>query len=134
MTGSNFDRVEVITSVQRRRRWSVEEKLRIVEESLRPGVSVATVARRHEINTNQLYTWRRQAREGAFGVSDGFVPVRVVEDPRSGCVAPTLRERDRGRVSSVAEISFPNGCCLRVDSGLEPGALRRLVTTLLGAG
>ena len=61
MTGS-YERVEVITSVQRRRRWSVEEKLRIVEETYQPGQSVSLVARRHGIAANQLFTWRRKER------------------------------------------------------------------------
>ncbi len=53
------ERVEVITSVQRRRRWSTEEKVRIVEETYLPGNSVSLVARRHGIAGNQLFTWRR---------------------------------------------------------------------------
>ena len=54
-----IDRVEVITSVQRRRRWSVEEKVRIVEETYLPGMSVSLVARQHGIADNQLVTWQR---------------------------------------------------------------------------
>src|SRR3954463_414108 len=53
------ERVEVITSVQRRRRWSTEEKVRIVEETYLPGNSVSLVARHHGIAANQLFTWRR---------------------------------------------------------------------------
>jgi len=53
------ERVEVITSVQRRRRWSTEEKVRIVEETYLPGNSVSLVARHHGIAGNQLFTWRR---------------------------------------------------------------------------
>lgn len=49
-----IDRVEVITSVQRRRRWSAEEKVRIVEETYLPGMSVSLVARQHGIAGNQL--------------------------------------------------------------------------------
>jgi transposase-like protein len=58
MTG-NADRVEVITSVQRRRRWSAEEKARIVQETYAPGMSVSLVARQHGIARNQVFTWRR---------------------------------------------------------------------------
>src|SRR3954468_3388193 len=53
------ERVEVITSVQRRRRWPTEEKVRIVEETYLPGNSVSLVARRYGIAVNQLFTWRR---------------------------------------------------------------------------
>lgn len=61
-----IDRVEVITSVQRRRRWSVEEKVRIVEETYLPGMSVSLVARQHGIAGNQLFTWRRLMAQGAL--------------------------------------------------------------------
>ena len=65
MTG-NIDRVEVITSVQRRRRWSAEEKAAIVQETYAPGMSVSLVARRHGIAPNQLFTWRRLYASGAL--------------------------------------------------------------------
>jgi len=65
MTGSS-DRIEVITSVQRRRRWSAEEKAAIVQETYAPGMSVSLVARRHGIGPNQLFRWRRLYAEGAL--------------------------------------------------------------------
>ena len=58
-----FRRIEVITGVERRRRWSEQDKARIVAESLKPGVIVAEVARRYGMHRNQLYGWR-----SAFGV------------------------------------------------------------------
>jgi transposase len=54
MTGK-IERVEVITSVQRRRRWSAEEKAAIVQETYAPGMSVSLVAQRHRIAPNQLF-------------------------------------------------------------------------------
>ena len=56
LTGT-IDRVEVITSAQRRRRWSAEEKAAIVQETYAPGLSVSLVARRHGIAPNQLFRW-----------------------------------------------------------------------------
>ena len=53
------DRLEVITSVQRRRRWSAREKVRMVEDTYEPGMTVSLVARRHGVTANQLFTWRR---------------------------------------------------------------------------
>ena len=61
---NNFETVEVITSVQRRRRWSLDEKLAMVDESELPGMSVSYVARKHGVSPSQLFTWRRLAREG----------------------------------------------------------------------
>src|SRR5271165_2054935 len=65
MTG-NIDRVEVITSVQRRRRWSAEEKARIVQETYAPGMSVSLVARQHGVAPNQVFKWRQLYAEGAL--------------------------------------------------------------------
>jgi transposase len=59
-------RVEVITSVQRRRRWSAAEKVRLVEEATQPGMSVSYVARRHGIAPSQLFTWKRRVLEGGL--------------------------------------------------------------------
>jgi transposase len=57
-------RVEVITSVQRRRRWSAAEKIRLVEEASQPGMSVSFVARRAGIAPSQLFAWKRRMTEG----------------------------------------------------------------------
>src|ERR1700745_1140121 len=76
MTGK-MDRVEVITSVQRRRRWSAEEKARIVQETYAPGRSFSLVARQHGIAPNQLFAWRRLYSEGALsavGAGEEVVP------------------------------------------------------------
>ncbi|WP_246757421.1 IS3 family transposase [Methylobacterium sp. OT2] len=71
------ERVEVITSVQRRRHWTTQEKVRLVEETYLPGQSVSLVARRHGLNANQLFTWRRLMERGAFtaaGAGEEVVP------------------------------------------------------------
>ena len=65
MTGT-IDRVEVITSVQWRRRWPAEEKVRMVQETYAPGMSVSLVARQHGVAPNRLFTWRRLYAEGAL--------------------------------------------------------------------
>src|SRR5262249_62000391 len=62
MTNST-DRVEIITSVQRRRRWTAPEKVRMVEETFEPGMTVSLAARRHGVAPNQLFTWRRLSPE-----------------------------------------------------------------------
>jgi transposase len=66
---SNVRRIELITGTGRRRRWSSDDKARIVEESLRPGVNVSAVARRNGLSPQQLFSWRRAAhalfQEGA---------------------------------------------------------------------
>jgi transposase len=82
MTG-NIDRIEVITSVQRRRRWSAEEKARIVQETYAPGMSVSLVARRHGIAPNQVFTWRRLYAEGALSAVGAGEEVVAASDYRA---------------------------------------------------
>ena len=59
--------VEIITGKERRRRWSVEEKLRIVAEAEEPGARITEVAAQHEVYPSLLFNWRRQMREGRLG-------------------------------------------------------------------
>ena len=65
MTGS-YPKSEVLHGPQRRRRWTVTEKLEMVAETNEPGSSVSLVARRHGVSPNQLFTWRRLAEQGAL--------------------------------------------------------------------
>jgi len=69
--------VEVRVQEVRRRNWSTEERLRIVRETLEPGVIVQAVADRHGVSTGQLYTWRKEMLATAMA---GFVPVEVVPE------------------------------------------------------
>src|SRR3954463_6859241 len=98
MTG-NIDRVEVITSVQRRRRWSAEEKVRIVQETYAPGMSVSLVARQHGIAPNQVFTWRRLCRGRAFcgrGWRRGSARLRIPGFTAPGARAAAARQEDLG--------------------------------------
>jgi transposase len=70
MTINKKETVHVITSVERRRRWSIYEKKAIVEETYEQGKSVSYVARKHGIAASQVFLWRRKMEEGALvGVS-----------------------------------------------------------------
>src|SRR5687768_18623654 len=79
-----FRRLEVITGVGRRRRWSDDEKARIVAESLDPATTSSAVARRYGLHVSQLFTWRQQLQRRASSVetsgTPGFVPVLLAED------------------------------------------------------
>jgi len=140
MTG-RYERVEVITGVVARRRWSVAEKLRIVGELSRPGATVSSVARAQGVHSSLLFKWRRLAREGALGpapTDDAFsiVPVRLLAEPP---LPPTADERATaddaaGLAGMTVEIALPNGCVLRVPAGIDAARLRRLVTVLKSAG
>jgi transposase len=74
--------VEVITSVQRRRRWSAEEKRAAVEEAEQPGMSISGVARKYGIHPNQLFKWRRLMYAGALSAmraDEEVVPISEVK-------------------------------------------------------
>jgi transposase len=66
MTNTKTRKIEVLTEPQRRRRWSVEEKKSIVDETYQPAMSVSIVARKHGIAPNQLFQWRRAMENGAL--------------------------------------------------------------------
>jgi transposase len=97
-------RVEVITSVQRRRRWSAAEKLRLVEEAMQPGSSVSIVARQAGVAPSQLFGWRRRMLEG------GQAAIQADEDVVGASRVRELEKRVRdlerllGRKTMEAEI------------------------------
>jgi transposase len=76
----SFRRVELITGVGRRRRWTVEEKARIVAESLDRATTSSAVARRYGLHASQLFIWRQQLAASAAREAPEFVPVVVAED------------------------------------------------------
>jgi transposase len=78
-----YERVEVITSVQRRRRWTPEEKIRIVEETYLPGNTVSLVTCRHGIAGNQLFTWRRWMAQGALTAATAGEEIVPASDYRA---------------------------------------------------
>jgi transposase len=134
---------EVISVVARRRRWTVEQKLALVEEVSRPGASVAAVADRHGMSRSLLFDWRRQVREGTMpGVlraeaAPALVPVRVVDDaptmqtPRHP--SPPCRSVERpGRTAPTIEVVLRNGRVLRVSEAIRPEVLGRLAAVLEG--
>jgi transposase len=84
-----METVEVITSVQRRRRWSAQEKKAFVAESEQPGMSVSAVARKYGIHPNQLFSWRKLVQEG------GFTAVRAGEEVVPLSEARELRSQVR---------------------------------------
>jgi transposase len=102
MTGNS--RIEVITGPERRRRWSPEEKARIVQETYEPGASVSAVARRHGLAPNQLLTWRRLASQGALSAVGHGEPVVPASEVRS--LQAQIRELQRllGKKTLEAEI------------------------------
>jgi transposase len=122
--------VEVITSVERRRRFSREEKLRMVAASAQPGRTASQVARDHGIAPGQLFTWRRQLLTEAIanGMSgDGFVPVAITQEPAAAALSGATPCGER-----AIEIRLPNGIVIGVGNTVEVEPLRRVLSALSG--
>jgi transposase len=126
-------RIEILTGRERRRRWSVEEKLDILEEASRPGISAAAVARRHDILPQQLYAWRRRYRRRSRTVEDtvSFLPVEMVADGSVAAEAPTKPRRTC--CGGPIEISCRNGRVLKVACGMDADTLRTLIRVVEAA-
>ena len=134
---------EVISVVARRRRWTVEQKLALVEEVSRPGASVAAVADRHGMSRSLLFDWRRQVRDGTMpGVvradaAPRLAPVRIVEEPpppRTAAAAssPGGQVARTVKPAATVEVVLLNGRLLRVSEAIRPEVLGRLAAALDG--
>ncbi|HZX69846.1 MAG TPA: transposase [Rhodanobacter sp.] len=124
--------IEIINGREGRRRWGVEEKLRIVAETHEPGATVGAVAARHDVYPSLLRTWRRQVRNGHLAAEQAlpFVPVRLTGPPSpASAIAPAVNNHP---ASDTIEIVLPDGSRVRVGSGVNLNALRRVVTALRG--
>jgi transposase len=120
---------EVLTGKERRRRWTDEEKLRIVSETMQPGVSVSSVARRHGLHPNQVFIWRMQARAGELtgGERAAFVPVSLQAE--SGASRATMVANLSERRGTI-EIVLGNGRLIRAEADIAPDLLARLAVAL----
>jgi transposase len=130
-------RVEVLGGLERRRRWSQDDKARIVEETLAPGAKVTEVARRNGVAASLVFTWRRQARTSEQEIIPSFTPVQIAAVAASAEETPKLLPTVDGRVRSVAaartgliEIDLGNRRCIRVDAHVDPEALARVLDVL----
>lgn len=103
-------KVEILGGRARRRRWAVEEKLRMVAEADEPGACVRAVVARHNVYPNLLHCWRRQVREGRLTAAD-FVPVRMLEQAPP-VVTPASSNWQAGAHS--IQTVLPDGWRLRV--------------------
>jgi transposase len=126
-------RLEVITGTGRRRRFSADDKARIVEETLVAGAVVSEVARRHGLSPQQLFGWRRQAREPAVADTDAapqFVPA-VVETASSEGSMRRLRKRPRqvDRSSGSIEVEI-EGVTVRIGRGAEAKTVAAVLRAL----
>jgi transposase len=128
-------RLEVFTGAGRRRKWSDEDKARIVAEIVRSGDSVCAVARRHGLSPQQLFGWRRQLRESAARPSEAeelqFVP--AVVDAVAQAPAPG-RRRKAPRYKSASDVGRieveVDGVTIRIGRGADATMIAAIVRAL----
>ena len=111
-------------SVERRREWPEALKRQMVAETLEPGASVSIVARRHDVNTNQLFKWRRELLPKAVPAvveANTMVPVEIVPE------RPRRRRADR---QGIIEIEFGSGARVSLRGEIVPAVLRQVIALL----
>ena len=136
--------VEIITGRERRRHWSVEDKLRMVAEMAEPGTRVRAVAARHGVCESLLFTWRRQVRDGVLRAPEMpvFMPVQVLgtalgtpglsrPEPLLAATPPPSPAPARPQ-GGVIEIELGDGRQVRVGADVNQAALRRVLAALRG--
>ncbi len=129
----NRPQIEVLSAAdgERRRHWSDDDKLRIVEESFIGHRQVTATARRHGICRSLLTTWRRQYRTGELGSSGSvsFAPVTVPTEVSTSQANPIDASPPP---DCRIEVALPNGRRLIVPVGVEPEALARILAVVDG--
>jgi transposase len=131
---SKVSRLEVV-STGARRRWTLEEKQRIVAESYGGPRLVSLTARRNGLSTSQLFTWRRLARDDRLSgdTVPALVPVEITpaaapvssDAPQPAPSPPAQRAR-----AGIIEIELGGDCCVRVDRDVDLAALQRILELL----
>ena len=127
--------IEVITSVQRRRRWSRAEKERIVAAALEPGAVASEVARAEGIHTSQLFRWRQELcrrSPNAAASAPPFSPV-VIAPAASALPEPTaapIAASPPPVAGSVVEIEFASGARMRIAGAVDPSMASAMIAAL----
>jgi transposase len=124
----------VINGAMGRRRWTADDRARILEETLGPGAVVSVVARRHGLTPQQLFTWRREARRTAETVP-AFVPAVVAPEvgPASGPSATRSRPKRRTRQRRAVAIEVDvGGVRVTIESGASPATIAAVIGALKG--
>ena len=112
-----------------RRRWSAEEKARVVRESLRPGERVGEVARRYGISRWQLSTWRSLARQGKLAVASSGEPVDVESQPQLAFATLEV-DSATGPIGSVVIES--REVTVRLDGAIDASRVAEIASALRG--
>ena len=119
-------RLEVITGIGGRRKWSQDAKAQIMLAALTPGATVSEVARRHDLRPQQVFGWLREARKAAQ-TAPAFVP--VVVEPEEAPAAATAKKRSKPRTGTVIEVEI-DGVVVRIGRGAEAKSVAAVIQAL----
>jgi transposase len=121
---------QVLEEVRTRRRWTIEEKRRITQETLVPGASVARIAQRYALNANQLFQWRQLYREGRLGsrATAKLLPVTIADERL--VEAQKVAEPVSAEPLGTIEIRLPRGT-VQITGRVELLTLRAAIESLL---
>ena len=117
-----------ILGVERRRRWSSDDKARLVAETVAAGACVSEIARRNDMAPSLLFTWRRQARVRTADPVPAFLPVQVASEPPAA--DPPRTARRRRKAAGSIEIALGSGRRLTVGADVDAAALARVLDVL----
>jgi transposase len=123
VTVETAETVVTLKKAVRRRRPKLERR-QIVEETLKPGTSVSLVARAHDVNTNQLFKWRKQYLEGRLEVkqtSGTMLPVKMADSDEK--LRPVMRRESRQRRSGIIDIDLGHAR-VRIEGTADPDCVR----------
>lgn len=128
-------RMEILTGVERRRDWSDDDKLSILEEAAVRGARIVDVARRHDILPQQIYTWRRKFAARRVSPSVSFLPVALIASaPVSEAERPNLADKagaaKRSARPTRIEIGCKGGRVLKVEADIAPDVLKALIRSV----
>ena len=118
-------RAEVLNGVERRRRWSDDEKAQILGETLVPDAKVTAVARRYGISASLLFSWRRQARTGVEA-PQRLVPVMIAALDASDAGPKIMGPA----VAPVVELDFESGARLRIFGAASPDLVKAVILAM----
>ena len=127
-------RMEILTGVERRRDWSDDEKLSILQEAAEPNASIADVARRHDVNPQQIYAWRRKFAAEQWEPVVSFLPVALIATETSNeAERPASVDKPAAKRSARPmriEIGCKGGRVLKVEANIAADVLKALIRSV----
>jgi transposase len=128
--GGGYRRIEVLTGPERRRKWSADDKARIIAETLQPGAVVSEVARRWQVSPQQVFDWRRQARKALAAEAGPAVPAFVPIVPETPAAVPEAAVATApARAAPSIEVKLA-GAVLRIAAGADGDLLTMVLRAI----